>query len=71
MRLGVFGGTFDPIHRGHVEPVQGVKRHLELDRVLFLPTAQPPHKDAPRWRTATRPSATRSTSPTLWFPPWR
>ncbi|MCH9652088.1 MAG: nicotinate (nicotinamide) nucleotide adenylyltransferase [Deltaproteobacteria bacterium] len=44
MRIGLFGGSFDPIHRGHVEPVQEARRQLDLDRVLFLPTAQPPHK---------------------------
>jgi nicotinate-nucleotide adenylyltransferase len=44
MRLGLFGGSFDPIHRGHVEPVRAAIAQCELDLVLFLPTAQPPHK---------------------------
>jgi nicotinate-nucleotide adenylyltransferase len=44
MKVGLFGGSFDPIHRGHVEPVQAARRALGLDRVLYLPTAQPPHK---------------------------
>jgi nicotinate-nucleotide adenylyltransferase len=44
MRLGLFGGSFDPIHRGHVAPIQQGCAQLGLDRVLFLPTAQPPHK---------------------------
>ncbi|MCB1056052.1 MAG: nicotinate (nicotinamide) nucleotide adenylyltransferase [Acidobacteria bacterium] len=44
MRLGVFGGSFDPIHRGHVEPVLAARDALGLDRVLYLPTADPPHK---------------------------
>ena len=44
MKLGLFGGSFDPIHRGHVEPVQDARRALALDRVLYLPTAHPPHK---------------------------
>lgn len=44
MRVGVFGGSFDPIHRGHVEPVEAARRALGLDRVLFVPTARPPHK---------------------------
>jgi nicotinate-nucleotide adenylyltransferase len=43
-RVGLFGGSFDPIHRGHIEPVQDARQALRLDRVLFLPTAQPPHK---------------------------
>ncbi len=44
MKVGLFGGSFDPIHRGHVEPVREARRALGLDRVLYLPTAQPPHK---------------------------
>lgn len=44
MRLGLFGGSFDPIHRGHIEPVQAARRTLRLDRVIYLPTAVPPHK---------------------------
>ena len=44
MRLGLFGGSFDPIHRGHIEPVQAARKALGLDRVLYLPTAVPPHK---------------------------
>ena len=44
MKLGLFGGSFDPIHRGHLDPVREAKRALRLDRVLYLPTARPPHK---------------------------
>jgi nicotinate-nucleotide adenylyltransferase len=44
MKVGLFGGSFDPIHRGHVEPVREVRRLLGLDQVIFLPTTQPPHK---------------------------
>lgn len=44
MRVGLFGGSFDPPHRGHVEPVLAAQRALGLDRVLYLPTARPPHK---------------------------
>lgn len=47
MRLGLFGGSFDPVHRGHVGPVQEARRTLGLDRVLYLPTARPPHKEDP------------------------
>ncbi|HVT18057.1 MAG TPA: nicotinate (nicotinamide) nucleotide adenylyltransferase [Thermoanaerobaculia bacterium] len=50
MRVGLFGGSFDPIHRGHLEPVQEARRDLGLDRVIYLPTALPPHK--PRRRHA-------------------
>lgn len=44
MNLGLFGGSFDPIHRGHVEPVLDAVRELRLQRVIYLPTARPPHK---------------------------
>ncbi|HYX24510.1 MAG TPA: nicotinate (nicotinamide) nucleotide adenylyltransferase, partial [Thermoanaerobaculia bacterium] len=43
-RIGLFGGSFDPIHAGHVRPVQEARRALGLDRVVYLPTAIPPHK---------------------------
>ncbi len=44
MKLGLFGGSFDPIHQGHVIPVREARSRLALDRVIFLPTARPPHK---------------------------
>lgn len=44
MKIGLFGGSFDPIHRGHIEPVREARRLLGLDRVIYLPTATPPHK---------------------------
>jgi nicotinate-nucleotide adenylyltransferase len=44
MKIGLFGGSFDPIHRGHIEPVQEARRLLGLERVIYLPTARPPHK---------------------------
>jgi nicotinate-nucleotide adenylyltransferase len=42
--VGLFGGSFDPPHRGHLVPVLAAQRQLELDSVLYLPTARPPHK---------------------------
>lgn len=44
MKLGLFGGSFDPIHEGHILPVREARRALGLDRVLYLVTAKPPHK---------------------------
>jgi len=44
MRLGVFGGTFDPIHLGHLLLAECCREQGRLDRVLFVPTAVPPHK---------------------------
>jgi nicotinate-nucleotide adenylyltransferase len=44
VKLGLFGGSFDPIHLGHIAPVRAARRELGLDRVIYLPTARPPHK---------------------------
>jgi nicotinate-nucleotide adenylyltransferase len=44
VRIGVLGGSFDPVHRGHVALADAARRELDLARVLFLPTARPPHK---------------------------
>lgn len=52
MRIGLFGGSFDPIHAGHLEPVKRARRELQLDRVVFLPTALPPHKRDRRFAPA-------------------
>jgi nicotinate-nucleotide adenylyltransferase len=43
-RLGILGGTYDPIHEGHLRLATAVAGRLELDRVLFLPALNPPHK---------------------------
>jgi nicotinate-nucleotide adenylyltransferase len=45
-RVAVFGGTFDPIHIGHLAAVQDAVDALGIDRVLFVPNSQPPHKTA-------------------------
>ena len=46
MKLGVYGGTFNPIHNGHLHVLTGVQERLRLDRLLLIPTSQPPHKRA-------------------------
>jgi len=51
-KIGLFGGTFDPIHVGHVAPVRAARAALGLERVFFLPTAHPPHKAARRFAPA-------------------
>lgn len=43
-RIGIMGGTFDPIHLGHIHMAQSALTHLSLDRVLMLPSGNPPHK---------------------------
>jgi nicotinate-nucleotide adenylyltransferase len=47
-RIAVFGGTFDPIHNGHLRAATLVARRFALDRVLFVPSYIPPHKRRPK-----------------------
>lgn len=44
VRLGIFGGTFDPVHTGHLMIGEFVRDALGLDRLLFVPAGDPPHK---------------------------
>lgn len=46
-RIGIFGGTFNPIHNGHVLAVEEFQRQLALDQVILIPAALPPHKRMP------------------------
>jgi len=43
-RIGILGGTFNPIHFGHLRAAEDVREALGLDRILFVPSANPPHK---------------------------
>ena len=45
LKIGICGGTFDPIHLGHLAIAELVRCELNLDKVLFIPTGMPPHKD--------------------------
>lgn len=45
-RIGLFGGTFNPIHRGHLQAIQDVQTAFELDQIYFIPAALPPHKES-------------------------
>lgn len=47
MRIGVFGGCFDPIHLGHLLVADDTRRKLNLNQVLFIPSFHPPHRAAP------------------------
>lgn len=46
--LGIFGGTFDPIHFGHLRLAEEALDHLGLGGILWLPAGQPPHRETPR-----------------------
>ena len=58
-RLGIFGGTFDPPHVGHLALAEWAREELKLDRVLFVPAGTPPHKRAARAGAAHRLAMTR------------
>ena len=44
LKLGILGGTFNPIHYGHLAAAEEVRERLKLDRILFIPSNIPPHK---------------------------
>ncbi|HIJ58737.1 MAG TPA: nicotinate (nicotinamide) nucleotide adenylyltransferase [Deltaproteobacteria bacterium] len=44
MRIGILGGTFDPIHLGHLRSAEEMCQHLDLELVYLIPSASPPHK---------------------------
>ena len=47
MKIGVYGGTFNPPHLGHVTAARAVSELLKLDKLLFIPAGLPPHKPLP------------------------
>lgn len=55
LRIGIFGGTFDPVHLGHLNLARQVEKKLHLDRVLFVPAFLPPHKKE-QWQKIEKPS---------------
>lgn len=48
MKIGILGGTFDPIHNAHIEIAKEALRQFKLDKVVIMPTPNPPHKDKTR-----------------------
>ena len=44
LKIGIMGGTFDPIHLGHLATAEAVRENFSLDEILFIPAARPPHK---------------------------
>ena len=45
MKIGIYGGTFNPIHLGHMEAAKFAAAYLKLDKLLLVPAGLPPHKD--------------------------
>lgn len=52
MRLGIYGGTFNPIHNGHIHILYEFSKRLALDKTLIIPTATPPHKQTVKLASA-------------------
>jgi nicotinate-nucleotide adenylyltransferase len=52
--IGIFGGTFDPVHYGHLRSALEVKEVFGLNEVRFIPSAKPPHRQAPKASAAMR-----------------
>ena len=52
MRIGIMGGTFDPIHLGHLRAAEEISLAFGLDRIIFVPAARPPHKEEGRVASA-------------------
>ena len=46
LKYGIMGGTFDPIHIGHLVLAEEVRTELDLDKVIFIPSGNPPHKNS-------------------------
>ena len=53
-RIAIYGGTFDPIHYGHLRSIAELKNRLELDQVRLIPSSVPPHRDSPGASTTQR-----------------
>jgi nicotinate-nucleotide adenylyltransferase len=54
MPLGLLGGTFDPVHFGHLRLAEEAREALDLPRILWIPSGQPPHRSPPRANAADR-----------------
>jgi nicotinate-nucleotide adenylyltransferase len=59
MKVGIFGGGFDPIHNGHLFVAEAVRDDIGLDRVLFVPTLHGPHRSTPVGTPAQRAAMVR------------
>ncbi len=54
MKIGILGGTFNPPHNGHLWAAKAARQQLGLDKILLIPTGQPPHKKIPQGSATTK-----------------
>ncbi len=52
MRIGLFGGSFNPIHNGHITLAENIKKELSLDKVILIPSGEAPHKSSAEYADA-------------------
>ncbi|MCL1123815.1 nicotinate-nucleotide adenylyltransferase [Shewanella surugensis] len=65
MHIGILGGTFDPLHFGHIRPAQTVLKTLALDEIWLMPNHIPPHKNSPIVTAQDRLNMVKQTCDTL------
>jgi len=71
VKIGLYGGTFDPIHLGHLRAAENAREALALDLVAFVPSAVPPHRVSPASPPGDRLEMTRlATTPYAGFAVW-